>query len=479
MSRLARFVVVLALSFPVAARAQSVALDGSALAPAALGVKVGEALEVTLVLGSAPAKLELERFRVFEPGAEVVIHGEGGRVERRRAPDHAYFRGVVAGRPGSRAFLVVRESGELRGLVTTEKGVTILASTEAGGEVRNRELGTADLRALGGPSFECGVEGHETALTDWLVPTLGDAAEPVPSGNLSYTARVAIETDFEYLGKFGGSTTAATDYAGDLIGYASTIYDSEIATNLIIPSISLWTSAADPWAQTSPGCGFYEFGKYWNTNNGTVSRTLAHFLSGKSTNAGIGWIGVLCRSSFSSTTHTPPDPDPCPTLPDSDLYGGDYGFTGGIDGNFDPDSPTVLWDILAVSHEIGHNFNSPHTHCYGGIGGNANAVDSCYAGECGSTGCYCGSTSLPGGGASGTIMSYCHLLSGGLGNISLNFGSGHPFGIVPQRVPDRMRGHVESRASSNPGCLTRMSASLIFQDTFDSGNTGAWDVVTP
>ena len=41
---------------------------------------------------------------------------------------------------------------------------------------------------------------------------------------------------------------------------------------------------------------------------------------------------------------------------------------------------------------------------------NAAAVDNCYNGQCGSTGCYCGSTSLPGpaGAGSGTIMSYCH-----------------------------------------------------------------------
>ena len=115
----------------------------------------------------------------------------------------------------------------------------------------------------------------------------------------------------------------------------------------------------------------------------------------------------------------------------------------------------MVWDIVVVSHEIGHNFNSSHTHCYAGVGGNANDIDHCYGSE---GGCYAGSTSLPGGcpGSGmgcGTIMSYCHLLSGGYGNLSLTFGANHPYGIEPGRVPVVMNDHVVNRAAVYPGCL--------------------------
>jgi hypothetical protein len=50
-------------------------------------------------------------------------------------------------------------------------------------------------------------------------------------------------------------------------------------------------------------------------------------------------------------------------------------------------------------------------------------------------------------------MSYCHLLSGGYGNISLNFGLDHPYGVAPERVPNRMLSHVVARSASSPGCL--------------------------
>jgi hypothetical protein len=64
-------------------------------------------------------------------------------------------------------------------------------------------------------------------------------------------------------------------------------------------------------------------------------------------------------------------------------------------------------------------------------------------------------------------MSYCHLLSGGFGNISLNFGTGHPYGVLPGREASRMTSHVTSTAAGNPSCLA-----------FTSGSGGAAPTVT-
>ncbi|HUP43808.1 MAG TPA: hypothetical protein VM599_11435, partial [Thermoanaerobaculia bacterium] len=94
--------------------------------------------------------------------------------------------------------------------------------------------------------------------------------------------------------------------------------------------------------------------------------------------------------------------------------------------------------------------------CYNGLGGSSSPVDECYNGQ-GASGCYGGTQRLPGpaGEGTGTLMSYCHLLSPGMSNLSLTFGAGHPYGVLPQRVPDRMRAHVEGVAASAPTCLAR------------------------
>ena len=136
-----------------------------------------------------------------------------------------------------------------------------------------------------------------------------------------------------------------------------------------------------------------------------------------------------------------------------------FGVSSGLTFEFDINNPGIGWDIFVVSHEIGHNFNSPHTHCYGGIGGNGTPpVDECSNAEASNPwyDCHSGAQELPcSGGASGcgTLMSYCHKLSGGYSNIALTLGDGHPYGFLPDRVPTRMRAHVVSEAGSNPGCF--------------------------
>lgn len=438
------------------------------IARAARGLGLGARLHLeglTLEPAAPPAGLDLERFEVFAPDARIVVHGRDGDEER-PAPASAYFRGRVIGEPDSMALLAVHESGRMRGIVRRADGLWELAPEppRAGGARRLVARRVEAPEADPSIGFECAADELPPAPVSFESAALMSTTDGFESAGTSepelqaatansYTARVAVETDYELFQRFG-SQAATTEYVGDLFAYASTIYDREIATDLQVSHLSLWTTAADPWSQTSPSCGFYEFGRYWNDNRGSVSRTVAHFVSGKSSSAGIAWIGVLCRGGFNVNIGTS-----CPGLsPQIDNYGGAYGYSGGIRGSFDPGSPSPVWDIVAVSHEIGHNFNSPHTHCYNGLGGSSSPVDECRTGETRSgSACYAGTQRLPGpaGAGAGTLMSYCHLLSPGMSNLSLTFGTGHPYGVLPRRVPDRMRAHVEATAATAPACLAR------------------------
>ncbi len=285
---------------------------------------------------------------------------------------------------------------------------------------------------------------------------------------VSATARVGVETDYEYYQLFG-STSAALTYAGDLFAYASTYYTAEVGTDFWISYLSLWTTAADPWTQTRMDCGLFEFGRYWNNNMSSVTRTIAHFLSGKQpppqTPGGMSWTGVLCYAAFNYDITG----WGCSLSPSVDLYGGGYGFSGDVAGSFQISNPTVVWDIYVVSHEVGHNFNTGHTHCY------QPEIDQCYGSD--SPPCYNGTPSLPGppGQGSGTIMSYCHRLNPGMSNISLTFGLNHPYGYQPWRVPvNVMSPYVAQRAAAYPLCLLTM-----FADGFESGDDSAWSATVP
>jgi hypothetical protein len=406
---------------------------------------------------------------VFSDDARIVVHRAAGEDVVSRPPD-GWLRGGVIGERDTLAFLTLPPGGAPRGLISRRGRIFLIR-----GDGPEAALGRGRLMAPeAGPApeqpFDCLLD--EVEIPDLVrAPPRDEAPIPVdpaeapgggldavfaeqvaqPAVSVTHTARVAIETDHELFQRFG-SRAAATAYVADLFAYLSALYAREVGTTLEIVHLSLWDSPADPWTQTSPFCGMLEFGRYWNRNRGSVDRTFAHFLSGKSPTAGIAWLGVLCRGGF-VTDHG----GSCPTLsPQRDDYGGAYGFTGGISGSFDPATPSLVWDVFGVAHEIGHNFDSPHTHCYGGLGGVAQPVDQCSASQCGQPGCYCGTPSLPcatAGTGCGTVMSYCHLLSGNIRNISFTFGDGHPWGVQPQRVPQRMRSHVANRSLADPSCL--------------------------
>lgn len=89
-----------------------------------------------------------------------------------------------------------------------------------------------------------------------------------------------------------------------------------------------------------------------------------------------------------------------------------YGFSG-IAESFST-APAYSHSVYVITHEIGHNLGSKHTHNCSWPGG---AIDDCFAPE---GVCLPGPTPVNGG----TIMSYCHVTSGGI-----NFNNG--FGALP------------------------------------------------
>lgn len=382
-------------------------------------------------------ELKLERFAVFAPDMKISVDGYSAISP----PDNAYFRGHAAGLPDAIVVLTVPERGKVRGLITDESGIWLLesnAASEAPG-LRNRKVRKNEMSQL--PPFACGTENLAVDI-EQLTGDQSAGATTEPSslpGNVTHTARIAVETDYEYFAMFGNEADALS-YMGDLFAYTSTVYEREINTNIEISWSRLWTSgpANDPWNATRETGGtsaaLNEYRSYWNSNMGSVDRTVAHMLSGKSLGGGIAYVGVLCNSSYG------------------------YGVSASLGGNFDINNPGVIWDLIVVSHEIGHNFDSSHTQDYCGTGGVSDPVDLCYNSNnaCGSARGLPGIGSLSGGTSPerpGTIMSYCHQVNGGMSNLSFTFGQGHLYGVAAGRVPDQMYAHVLDRASRYPGCL--------------------------
>lgn len=413
-------------------------------------------LELTLHGDAQPSRLALSPRRVWTADAKIHVHQDDGlRLEQ--PPADQYYLGRIEGESGSRAMLRVAEDGSTLGLVASSGGTWVInsdGSSEAISQAALHELPEHDTAQ---DSFQCETleppASAEKAMQDaWLkempIDDIGTNVGPAHSGSSArYEARIAIETDHAYFQRLGHNSQQASRYMADMFAFISSIYEDELDTALTISYLSLWETSNEPWTQHRTLCALNQFGWYWNSHRTHVERSLAHFVSGRNMGGGVAWLGVLCGQPFTVGAN-------CPGLPSSGLFGGDYGLSANIAGNFNPNNPQPVWDITVIAHELGHNFNSPHTHCYGGIGGSGHPVDRCYGGESGH-GCHAGGGFLPGpmGQGSGTIMSYCHLLQGGQSNIAPTLGAGHPYGVWPQRVPNRMLSHVQARAAWNPSCL--------------------------
>ena len=420
-------------------------------------VAVGQSLklnDVVLDSASSPVSLELERFEVFAPDARIVVHQDGAETAL-PPPKDAYYRGGIAGKPDSLAVLSADANGVMRGIVQEGEKFWILAGgAEAGGPrvgLTSRELKQSGLSNTVEP-FQCGVDKLPKALrTPRLTPQEAIAPQALAAGRL-YNVPVAIETDGEFFALFGNSS-AATSYIGNLFAYASTIYQREASTKLTVSYVSLWAGgpASDPWNHTETYQGLTNFQSYWNTHRTGVKRAIAHFLSARHLGGGIAYVGVLCDGSYG------------------------YGYSANLSGDFQLNNPQPVWDLVVVTHEIGHNFNSPHTHDYEGIGNNSNPVDACTNGNLPGLNSLTGGT--PGAG-NGTIMSYCHLLGGGLSNIALKFGLNHPYGIAASRVSTVISSHVSQTASAYPSCISIVGSSNYYTLTVAKAGTGTGTVTS-
>jgi hypothetical protein len=441
------------------------------------------------------------RFEIFAPDARLVARDANAERDLAR-PHDARFRGAFEGVAGSRVLISVLADGTLRGIAADWTGFSlILPGADGAPQVRRVDAARRPARP-----FRC----DQAELAGAAVPPVDfDAAlrAAPPAGTFaglapapSYTARVAIDSDFEFYNLFG-DTIDAVEYVADLMAFMSILYEEEVDTSMQVSYLRLWTTAVDPWNQSSSICNLFDFGKYWNDNMTGQSRTIAHMMSGKNSGGGVAWRGVLCNGPFNYDTTG----SGC-SFTGVGNYGGAYGYTGAMDGDFTYENPTVVWDLMATSHEIGHNFSSKHTHCYAGIGGNPSQVDRCYVNEqsagdsCNPTtqnwnvsGCACNPGSspatLPGPGsttggspgqANGTVMSYCHLLGGVTANVSYTMGMGHPWGVAPDRVPAAMLSHVVARAASYPTCLPFVpGSSVLFRHGFENASTTGWSAAVP
>ncbi len=287
-----------------------------------------------------------------------------------------HYRGIVNGEPHSLAMLLILPDEilgviEFRGQqynlgqVENAAGIHILYPSEALAEPPLKGCYAEEL-----PGYRPG--GGEP----------GGTRSPNPNN----CVKMYVEVDKDIHDGKGGVTQAA-NYVSGVFSQVSTLYADE-SINLVVNEIFVW-DITDPY--TGPGTLDYLVQFRQHLNGDYNGADLAH-LVGYEGGGGIAYLDVICSSTFGVAY--------------SDIHSS-YSTV-----------PTYSWTVNVVTHEIGHNLGSPHTHDCAWNGDNT-PIDNCGpAAGYTPSGCYDNGQTPD----EGTIMSYCHLLGSVGVSFTENFG---------------------------------------------------------
>ncbi|HZV70127.1 MAG TPA: GEVED domain-containing protein [Saprospiraceae bacterium] len=295
-----------------------------------------------------------------------------------------YYRGVIDGDPHSVVAISVFND-EVMGLISNEAGNMVLGPIEHDRENAHILYNDANLQKK--TDFICSTPDEGPAYTE-------EDLEVQPQGrDAGDCVRIYIEIDDDIVTAKGGATNA-TNYITALFNQSFILYANEQVT-LTISQILAWTTNS-PYTGSTASAMFTSFQNNSGDFNGNVAQLVSYAASG-----GIASLDAVCQTNADWRK----------------------GFSS-IDGVYS-NVPTYSWDVMVITHEMGHTIGSKHTHACAWNGNNT-AIDGC-------AGAVEGSCPLPGnppGG--GTIMSYCHLTQVGI-NLSLGFGP-QPGNVLRNRV---------------------------------------------
>lgn len=246
------------------------------------------------------------------------------------------------------------------------------------------------------------------------------------SGRNLKKVRIYVECDYFLYQANNSNINQTIDFATGLFNVVSTIYAVD-NIQVELSEVKVWTSP-DNYPNSSAREARDAFGR---ALNGRFNGDIAHLLSGYRVNGvvpngGSANINTLCNKK-EAVSYT------------------------NITTSYNS-FPTYSWTAYAVTHEIGHNLGSPHTHsCLWPTG----PIDNCW---CPEGDCDLGPEPASSG---GTIMSYCHLnpswardcqLSSANPGISLANGFGElPSALIRQRIANaNCLGNTSSPSPSTP-----------------------------
>ncbi|MEM7575512.1 MAG: M12 family metallo-peptidase, partial [Bacteroidota bacterium] len=353
----------------------------------------------------------------------------------------AYYKGRIQGQEHSFAALSFFE-GEIIGVIADDQGnINLGTLAPPTGKEGLYAMIYRESAHRFAPQMSCDERFPTQERAPDLAPQLPENAN---SSSVPFCFSSYLEGDFALFQDRGSSVANATNFITGAWNVVAVIFDNEqLIAN--ISEIFIWTTP-DGYSTASSGAALDDFA---NAMAGGFNGDLAHLISrGPNSFGGIAYVDVVCiNNSFFKTAVS--------------RIGGGYN-----------QFPNYSWTVNVLSHEVGHNLGSPHTHACA-WNGNSTQIDDAgniWLDNNGGNPGFCYNSNnpiLPPEG--GTIMSYGHLVGG----FGINFNNG--FGTQPGDLIRSVVSGCSDCSGATVGCTNPNAHNYNPNATQDNGSCQTCD----
>lgn len=352
-----------------------------------------EVIEISFPYQDHEITVELFRKNILTDG----FYATDERNERLDYEPGLYYRGIVQNDPTSIVAFSFFKKGAMGVASALGTGNVVVGKTKTSPDY----LSYTDHTLTSPNPFRCGVEESVTKQLEKSVQD--DVASQQTTTLTTNCVRIYYEIAYQPYLDNNSDNTATLNWITGVHNNIATLYAND-DIQIALSDVLVWTNQ-DPYIND------YETNlSDFRNNRLAFDGDLAHLVNSPSTTS-VAFLNSLCEGSRYA-------------------YSGVSQFYNLI--------PTYSWTIQAMTHEMGHALGSPHTHACAWNGNNT-AIDGCGPAAGFDENC---DAALP---ASGTIMSYCHLVP----SVGINLANG--FGTQPATL---IQNTIDSKNCLGTDCTT-------------------------